>query len=205
MAHSIAGAFSPKYRDELFTPKILVDPLEEYIQAFANTYKDSTGYDIKVWLPFDTEDSEYSYLMRYMGIKYEASHIWEGKDFFVYEPREWDIAISNPPFSVKLPVFKRLKSLGKPFAMLMNLMAVNYMEIGSFFADNPIQILGFDKRVSFDGNPSSFASGYICDRFLPSDCIFKHLPHCNSGKDFVPSRMNTQKSHTKFLSYTQEK
>lgn len=189
MAHSIAGAFKSQYRDELFTPKILVDPLAKYIEAFDRPLYNTARRRSICWLPFDTEDSEYAHLMREMGQPYIVSHIQTGQDFFKYEPECWDIAISNPPFSVKLPVFKRLKYFNKPFAMLMNLMAINYMEIGSFFADNPIQILGFDKRVSFDGNPSSFSSGYICDQFLPSACIFEHLPHCNSGKDFIPSRM----------------
>ena len=63
------------------------------------------------------------------------------------------------------------------------------MEIGNYLQITPVQMLIPDKRVSFDGNPSSFCSGYVCKGFLERDLEFCHLSHCNSGKDFVPSRM----------------
>ena len=122
-----------------------------------------------------------------------SSHIDNGQDFFTYEPEEdYDIIISNEPFSRKLDVFKRCNELGKPWVMLTNVMSLNYMEIGNYFADNPVQMLIPDKRISFDGNASSFCSGYFCKDFLTRDLEFCHLPHCNSGKDFVPSRMINQ-------------
>ena len=36
-----------------------------------------------------------------------------------YEPRQWDCAITNPPFSIKKKVFRRLIDLNKPFALLI--------------------------------------------------------------------------------------
>lgn len=41
-------------------------------------------------------------------------------DFFEGQPdpKEWDLTISNPPFSKKKEVFTRLKKLGKPFIMI---------------------------------------------------------------------------------------
>lgn len=71
-------------------------------------------------------------------------------------------------------------------------MQINYMEIGNYFADNPIQMIVPDKRVSFDGNPSSFCSGYFCKDFLLySNLEFVHVKNCNMGKEFIPSRMYT--------------
>lgn len=50
------------------------------------------------------------------------SHIDEGKDFFSYEPDEpYDYIISNPPFSCKDEVLKRLYELNHPYAMLLPL------------------------------------------------------------------------------------
>jgi len=143
-----------------------------------------------VWCPFDKENSEYVIFFKELGCNVIYSHIDYGQNFFEYEPEEnYDIIVSNPPFSRKLDVFKRCNELGKPWVMLSNIMCINYMEIGNYFADNPVQMLIPDKRVSFDGNPSSFCSGYFCRNFLRGDLKFCHLPHCNSGKDFVPSRM----------------
>lgn len=107
----------------------------------------------------------------------------------------WDIAVSNPPFSRKLDVFKRLDSLGKPWAMVMNTMALNYMEVGDYFADGQIQIMIPNKRVSFNGKPSSFNSSFVCRSFLPRDLMFCRVANCNSGKDYVPSRMYKEGGH----------
>lgn len=206
MAHSIAGAFKPNRNDNLCTPRILVECLKPYFEDWVSINNYTGQYflrgisgptevrrdisELTVWTPFDLESSEYVIFFRELGCKVIYSHIDLGQDFFEYEPEEnYDIIISNPPFSRKLDVFKRCNKLGKPWVLLSNSMCVNYMEIGNYFADHPVQMLGFDKRVSFDGNPSSFMSAYFCKDFLSRDLEFCHLPHCNSGKDFVPSRM----------------
>ena len=190
MAHSIAGAFKPNRNDNLCTPRILVECLKPYFEDHLARHYISFYKDITVWCPFDKEYSEYVLFFKELGCNVIYSHIDYGQDFFTYEPKEdYDIIISNPPFSRKLDVFKRCNELGKPWVMLTNVMSLNYMEIGNYFADNPVQMLIPDKRVSFDGNPSSFCSGYVCKGFLERDLEFCHLSHCNSGKDFVPSRM----------------
>ncbi|MBP5256847.1 MAG: hypothetical protein J6Y96_00645 [Mycoplasma sp.] len=143
-----------------------------------------------IWLPFDTEQSEFAYFCRKHNFKYICSHKWDGKDFFKWEPKVWDIALSNPPFSRKLEVFKRLNSFNKPWAMIMNIMALNYQCIGSYFADNKCQLLIVDKRVSFNGRPSSFNSSFVCsDGFLPRDLIFVHIKHNNVRNNYISSRM----------------
>lgn len=155
-----------------------------------NKLKKDLKRDPIIWLPFDTNKSEFVFFCKKHNFKYINSHIWNNKDFFKYTPKKWDIAISNPPFSKKLDVFKRLNELGKPWAMVTNIMCLNYQEIGNYFADFPCQLLIVDKRVSFDGNPSSFNSSYICgNNFLPKDLIFVHIEHNNAKKNFKPSRM----------------
>jgi len=182
---SISQVFKPNPKDEFYTPKILVDIIQPYIDYLYRNRKDQI-----IWLPFDTEESEFAYMCREYGYRYVASHLITGEDFFFWQPKEWSIAVSNPPFSRKLDVFMRLDALRKPWAMLCNIMCLNYMEIGYYFAESPCQLLIPDKRVSFDGNASSFCSGYFCKDFLDKDLVFCHLPHRNAGKDFVPSRMS---------------
>jgi hypothetical protein len=113
----------------------------------------------------------------------------EGKDFFEYEPPEYDCIVSNPPFTRKLEVFKRLYDLGKPFAMVMGLPILNYQEVGEFFLGRELQLLIVDKKVSFDGNTASFNNSFFCRAMLPKDLIFAHLAHNNSKTHFIPSRM----------------
>jgi len=173
-----------KARDEYYTPRILVEPIIEYIPKGAT-----------VWCPFDTENSEFVHVLKEHGYKVIHSHLWDGKDFFEYTPAEhYDCIISNPPFSLKMDVFKRLFELGKPFAILMNSSAEQYQCVGSLFYEMAqqgkyIQKLNPDKKVSFNGKGSSFNTAYFCWKFLPFDYIMCHLEHNNSGKHYVPSRM----------------
>ena len=170
----------PNKKDELYTPKILVDVIVPYIPK-----------DKIVWCPFDTENSEFVLTLQEGGIQVVYSHIATGHDFFKYTPPEYDYIISNPPFSTKLKVFQRLYALGKPFAMIMGLPVLNYQQMGEFFysQNSDLQLLIVDKKVSFDGNPSSFNNSYFCKDILPRDLVFEHLEHNNTGKFYIPSRM----------------
>lgn len=165
--------------DEYYTPPILARAIVPYVPK-----------DKVVWCPFDTEDSEFVIRLRENGNKVIATHIWNGQNFFTYEPTEhYDMIISNPPFSKKIEVFKRLFDLGKPFAMVMNLVALNYINVCNLFLDKGVQLLIPDKRVSYDGGGVSFSSAYFCKGILPNDLVFCHLEHANTGKHFVGSRM----------------
>jgi hypothetical protein len=169
------GAFNEK--DEYYTPKILVDAILPYIPE-----------DKTVWCPFDTKDSEFVHAISSRN-KVVYSHIWEGKDFFDYEPGDYDLIVSNPPFTRKLEVLNRLYNLNKPFAMVLPLPMLNYQEVGDFFLNKELQLLIVNKKVSFDGNTASFNNSYFCHKMLPKDLIFCGLEHNNSRSYYVPSRM----------------
>lgn len=175
------GKFNEK--DEYYTPPILVNAIMPYIP------KDKT-----VWCPFDTEDSEFVIGLKENGNKVVATHIWGGIDFFEYEPKEYDLIVSNPPFTKKLQVLDRLYKLGKPFAMVMGLPILNYQEVGEFFLDKPLQLLIVDKKVSFDGNTASFNNSYFCNGILPRDLMFAHLEHNNTKERFIGSKMKENKN-----------
>ena len=167
-------------KDEYYTPEILVKPILKYIKPHS-----------VIWCPFDTEHSEFVIALKNAGHKVTYSHIIYGQDFFNYEPQEsYDYIISNPPFTKKLEVFKRLYKLNKPFAMICGLPILNYQEVGEFFLDKPLQLLIVDKKVSFDGNTASFNNSYFCYNFLPKDIIFEHLENNNSRQYYKQSRMN---------------
>ncbi len=166
-------------KDEYYTPKILVEAIIKYIDK-----------DKVVWCPFDTENSEFVIMLKENGNNVIHSHILEGKDFFEYTPENFDLIVSNPPFSLKLKVLERLYNLDKPFAMLLGLPILNYQEIGNFFLDKKLQLLIVDKKVSFDGNTTSFNSSYFCNKLLPQDIIFHNLKHNNTGKNYEKSRMH---------------
>ena len=170
--------------DEYYTPPILVAPIIKYVPK-----------DKIVWCPFDTEQSEFVRQLREAGVRVAHSHIWDWQDFFSYEPDEWDVVVSNPPFSRKLEVLERLYSFDKPFALLLPLPILNYQEIGYYFYTkrSDLQLLIVDKKVSFNGKTSSFNNSYFCRNFLPKDIIFEHLENNNCNADFVGSQMGVRK------------
>jgi hypothetical protein len=164
-------------KDEYYTPKILAEVIVKYIPEGAT-----------VWTPFDTEESEFVHAFAGRN-PVVHSHIWDGRDFFKCKPKKYDYVVSNPPFTRKLDVLRRLYRLDKPFAMVLPLPMLNYQEVGNFFVDKELQLLIVDKKVSFDGNTASFNNSYFCRGVLPKDLIFESLPHNNSNKNFTPSRM----------------
>lgn len=154
-------------RDEYYTPKYLVKPIIKYLPKNAT-----------IWCPFDTANSEYVIELRKAGHTVIHSHIADGQDFFTYIPsQDFDFVISNPPFSLKKDILIRLYSIGKPFALLLGLPILNYNEIQDVFITNnsEVQLLMFNKKSTFDGNPSSFNSSYFCYNFLPKDIICEKL------------------------------
>jgi len=188
MANSIAKA-AKRNNDELFTPPILVEPIIKYLDKWGMEFTKKYQRPPKVLCPFDTSRSEF---VKQIDKLYPTinGHINTGSDFFKdWEQIDFDIVISNPPFSRKLDVFKKLDSWKKPWAMVMNAMALNYHEIIDYFVDNEPELMFFNKRVSYDGNPSSFASCYICRDFLPQKLICEPLEHNNVGKYFKKSDM----------------
>jgi len=96
--------------DEMFTPFYAVEPIVKYVSRSA-----------VVWCPFDKDWSAFVQLFRKKGNTVINSHIDTGHDFFKYEPEQYDVIVTNPPFSKKDAVLKRLYELGKPFAVLLPL------------------------------------------------------------------------------------
>ena len=82
--------------DECYTPPIGVRPILKYLP------KDKT-----IWCPFDTEESWYVRLLRSNRVNVVYSHISYGQDFYYYEPENWDILVSNPPYTNKREIFER--------------------------------------------------------------------------------------------------
>lgn len=171
-------------QDEYYTPSCLVEIIIQDLTEWRNAFRWNYRREPIIWCPFDKPESKYVEILKKYGFEVIHSHIDEGKDFFSELPN-FDIAISNPPFSKKVDVFKRLFGMQKPFMMLMNMMAINYQEVGKLFADHgsSIQFLIPDKKVSFNGKTSSFCSGYVCYGCL-SKTKFIHMDNNNTGKNF---------------------
>lgn len=163
--------YSKGGNDEWITPAYAVKPLLKYIPK-----------DKIIWCPFDLENrSEFVKVFRKNGYKVICSHISTGQDFFSYEPEEWDIIVSNPPFTNKRAFFERAMKLGKPFALLMSNTWLNDSAPKIVMGDE-LELLMFWERINFtdmDGKVCkkgiTFSSSYFCRGILPRAIICKSL------------------------------
>lgn len=164
-------AKTDKASDEYFTPPEAVKPLLRFIPT-----------NKILWCPFDKATSSYVKVFKEAGYRVLHSHIDEGKNFFFYEPEEsYDLIVSNPPFSIKDDILRRLTELNKPYAMLLPLPTLQGQKrfddlVGS-------EALIFDKRINFFTDEAqtqmakgvAFASIYVCKGVLPEKLIFERL------------------------------
>ena len=155
--------------DECYTPDYAVRPILKYIPK-----------DAIIWCPFDTSDSEFvKQISQQNQVVY--SHIFNGQDFYTYEPDNWDIIISNPPFTGKRQIFERALSFNKPFALIMTNTWLNDSAPKKLFKEKDLQLMMFDKRMMFhmaNGSNNSkitFSSSYYCWNFLPKQIIMEEL------------------------------
>lgn len=160
-----------KQSDEVYTPHEAIIPILKYLSS-----------NIIIWCPFDTDDSEYVKVLKENGYKVINSHIDYGQNFFFYEPENhYDIIISNPPFSIKDDILKRLYELNKPYMMLLPIPTLQGQKRFKYIKD--CQALIFDKRINYFKNKEtkevqkgvSFGSFYLCKNVLPKDLIFEEL------------------------------
>lgn len=152
--------------DEWETPEYVVQAIVPYI-----------GKHSVVWCPFDRHDSPYVRVLEREGLRVVHSHIDYGQDYYHYEPRYWDIMVSNPPFTNKREIFSRALFFGKPFALLMSNTWLNDSAPKDLFKHRDLQLLMFRNRVKFlkDGkivdNRITFSSSYFCCNLLPKQII----------------------------------
>ena len=160
--------YSKGNNDECYTPAYGVAPILKYIPKNA-----------LVWCPFDTEDSEFVKQISRQN-KVVFSHIDSGQDFFTFEPQQWDIIVSNPPFTNKRKYFERALFFNKPFALIMTNTWLNDAAPKQLFKEKELQLLLFDKRMKFTNNnyiehKITFSSSYYCWNFLPQQIVIEEL------------------------------
>lgn len=161
--------YSKGSNDECMTLDYAVKPIIKYLPK-----------DKIIWCPFDTDKSEFVIQLKNNNYKVINSHISNGQDFYTYEPAEWDIIVSNPPFTNKRKIFERALSFDKPFALIMSNTWLNDSAPKQLFMDKDLQLLMFDKRMKFINNgvvnnKITFSSSYFCYKLLPKQIIMEEL------------------------------
>ncbi len=148
--------YKPTKFDDCITPIEVWENIEKYIPK-----------DKKIWCPFYFNGD---HKLKDMG--YNIIH--EEKDFFNYEPSDYDCIVDNPPFSIKKLILERLLLLDKPFILIMPVSTICYKYMRQY--KNKIQIIIPPKRYNFApelGSSASFDCLFYCYKMnLPRDIIW---------------------------------
>ncbi|ATU04886.1 hypothetical protein BKN14_00310 [Candidatus Gracilibacteria bacterium HOT-871] len=171
--------------NESYTYPSLIYPLIDKIEAFRRR-KGKTKQELTIWLPFDTVDdvefqdfvvekSNYYKILKEQGYNVIASHIATGQDFFDFEPENFDLIISNPPFKNKKAFFERALIFKKPFALVGPASWLNDSGSYDVFSNIKLQLFMSRSRPTFFrngkivGKVTSFKAIYFCFDFLEQD------------------------------------
>lgn len=155
------------FNNECYTPANAIIPLIKYIPL---------GYTI--W-DCDYGSGRLAHHFSKEGFKVIGDR---DQDFLTDEinPHAFNIIITNPPYSLKNEFLKRAFEIGKPFAFLLPLTALEGIKRGKMFREKNIQLIIPNRRINFEipsGKKSSwFATAWFCYKMnLPKDLNFVEL------------------------------
>jgi hypothetical protein len=157
--------------DEYYTPEYAIYPIMDRLQPKST-----------IWCPFDKYSSNFVTVLIKNEFRVLNTHIEYGQDFLTYTPPICDYIISNPPYSKKTEIFKRLYKIGKPFAMLMNVQGIfDSKERFELFQKNRVEIMYLYPRIDYIKQDSEsltgvpFQSAYVCSGILENQIEFDYI------------------------------
>ena len=161
--------------DDYMSPFIMWDNIKEYIHNDKILWESAFG---------DGQSGNY---LKTLGFNVIHTKI----DYFNETPENWDVQITNPPFTLKKQWFTRAKELNKPFIIVCPASMICTKYIRELFSDceYPLQIIIPKKRIQFikvhslkddddnkipeQMNKCNFDCFYYCWKMnLPNDIIW---------------------------------
>lgn len=153
--------------DEFYTPEYAVKPLLKYLPK-----------DKLIWECTDFGKSNITKILKENGYKVvstnkkEIDFLNDNVDF------DFDIIITNPPYSLKDDFLKRCYEYGKPFCLLLPITSLEGIKRGKLFRENGVELMVLDKRCNFiNSNDKNnwFNTSWFCYKVLPRELIFEEL------------------------------
>lgn len=149
--------------DEYYTPVEAVEFILPYIPDKVT----------RIWECTAVPGSNIVKVLRQTGYSVIATHINTGFNFLSYEPIDYDMIITNPPFSKKDEFLQRAFELRKPFMYLLPITGLVSVKRHKLFKEHGIQLIIPDCRFEFKPggcgssfNTSWFTHGLNLDRDL---------------------------------------
>lgn len=150
--------------DEFYTPDEAIYPILKYLDK-----------DKIYWECTDFGESNITKILKENGYKVIGTNKQE-LDFLKDKPNfEFDVIITNPPYSLKDNFIKKCYEYNKPFLLLLLLLPITALEgkvRNKLYKEKGIEIIVLNKRINFMKskknvyfNTSWFCNG-ICDKQL---------------------------------------
>lgn len=146
--------------DDLYTPRRAVELLMPYIDR-----------SWKIWEPACGTGNIVSVLQE-NGYDVFGSDIKQGKDFLrgIVDTPSCDCIVTNPPYSRKDSFLAMCYLIGKPFALLLPLTALEGVARGKMFRKRGISVLVLDRRMDFTGKGANwYNTSWFCWNMLPQN------------------------------------
>ena len=154
----------PKY-DELYTPEYAVEPLLKYLPK-----------NITIWECTDYGSSSIASVLRGGGYKVIST---KKEDFDFLEDKadfDFDVIITNPPYSLKDKFIEKCYEYKKPFALLLPITSLEGVKRGEMFKENGVELIVLDKRVDFlEKKGNWFNTSWFCWKLLNKELNFEKL------------------------------
>lgn len=155
--------------DELYTPDYAINPLLKYLP----------NKKLKIWECTDFGESNITKVLVGGGYEIVSTHK-KDFDFLTDKPNfDFDMIITNPPYSLKDEFIKKCYEYGKPFCLLLPITSLEGIERGKMYRENGLEVLVFDRRCNFIyNNPKKsnwFNTSWFCWKVLPKQLIFEEL------------------------------
>lgn len=158
--------------DNLYTPEYAIKPLLKYLEL----YKEKNGKNPIIWECTDFGQSNITKVLRKKGYEVIGTDKSE-LDFLKEKPKfDFDVIITNPPYTFKNEFLKKCYEYNKPFALLLPITALEGTYRGDLFRKYGIELMVLDKRVDFTGKKSTwFNVSWYCWHLLPGKLLFEEL------------------------------
>jgi len=149
--------------DECYTPAYAVEPLLNFLPKDKIIYE-PTSFVSKNIVNYLRDNS------------FKVTENNDDTDFLQDELPEFDLIVTNPPYSIKDKFIEKCYKLNKPFALLLPVSAIQGNKRGEMFMNKGIEILVLNQRVNFtkQGSPH-FGVAWFCKDILPEKLMFTNI------------------------------
>ena len=145
--------------DERYTPACAIEPLIPYLKREHVIYEPTSG-----------KSNNIVNFLNDKGFKVISS---DNTDFLRDSLPQFDMIVTNPPYSKKDVFLEKCYEIGKPFALLLPVSALQGKKRGKMFSKYGVELLVLNNRVDFTGEKSPhFGVAWFCYNILPQKLIF---------------------------------